>query len=89
MQTTIDAWNTGHRGGFGTVHSDSAAETCARIEEMIAKRWNPVPQAIGRAVNLIVYLEKDHRAPKGRRVKDIVQVVGYTRDAGYQLNYVE
>lgn len=75
----LDAWNTGHPGGFGTLHCDSARSAPLRIEELVAgdPDSKPVPSAIARAVNLIVFLEKDHNAPAGRRVKEILRVVGY------------
>ncbi|MFZ5683391.1 MAG: P-type conjugative transfer ATPase TrbB, partial [Pseudomonadota bacterium] len=52
---TLKAWNTGHPGGLSTIHANSAAETLARLEDLLAEVAAQVPRrAVGQAVDLIV-----------------------------------
>ena len=53
----LDAWNTGHQGGVGTLHANTAREVLTRIEQLI-KQANavPIPQIIANAVNIIVQM---------------------------------
>ena len=72
----LKAWNTGHPGGINTVHADSAEETLWRLEELVEEAGNgPKPKLIGRAVNLIVYMEKTKE--NTRRLSQIIEVEGY------------
>ncbi len=83
-QTMVNSWNTGHPGGISTLHSNSAEETMSRIEDMISMGYVrpdhtyqpafPVPRAIGRAIDYVVFMDK---APGVRRVTEIVEI-GYT-----------
>jgi type IV secretion system protein VirB11 len=74
--TLIDAWNTGHPGGFATVHANSAILTLKRLEQLVQRVvQSPQKEAIAEAVKVIVFLARD----QGRkiRVKEIVEVQGY------------
>ena len=94
-QTMINAWNTGHDGGLATLHSNSAEETLGRIEDMISlgaylpesKTYMPripVPRAIGRAIDYVVFMTK---APGVRRVTEIVEI-GYDKDYTFKQKYL-
>lgn len=72
----LDAWSTGHGGGGASVHSNSAAETLTRIQNMVGRvSVSPQQQTIVNAVNIVVYL-KTHGFDK-RYVEDIIEVDGY------------
>lgn len=76
----LKAWNTGHPGGIGTLHANSAEETLMRIEELVEEAGNgPKPKLIGRAVDLIVYMEKTKE--NTRRLSQIIEVEGYNSAA--------
>jgi type IV secretion system protein TrbB len=71
----LKVWNTGHPGGAGTAHADSAEDGLFRMEQMVQEAIQiPMPALIARAVNLIIFIEK---GPEGRRVKEIIQVDGH------------
>lgn len=76
----LKAWNTGHPGGIGTYHADSAEEALPRMEELVEEA-TPAPKQplIGRALDVIVYITK---SPEGRRVTDILGVKGWDAKNG-------
>src|SRR5690606_17592688 len=56
---TLKAWNTGHPGGLSTIHANSAAETLARLEDLLAEVAAQVPRrAVGQAIDLIVHIRR-------------------------------
>lgn len=72
----LKLWNTGHPGGVGTFHADSAPEALERLEELVEEAGlGPKRRLIGRAVDLVVYMEKtrDNR----RIISNILRVKGY------------
>ena len=74
--TLLKAWNTGHPGGVTTIHSNTAESGLRRLEQLTAEAsQQPMREVIGEAVDLIVAIE---RAPKGRIVRDILHVEGFT-----------
>ncbi len=71
----VDAWSTGHSGGCSTVHSNSAADTLIRLENMTSRAsQTPQSMTISRAVNVIIYLKYEHLK---RRIDEIISVDGY------------
>ena len=74
----MNAWNTGHEGGLGTIHANSAADTLPRIEDLVKLGDHvPVPSSIARAVQAIIQLGFVREAGRQRRrVKEIVRVDG-------------
>ena len=71
----LKLWNTGHPGGFATVHANSAYGGLTRTDQLIQEvSANPQRILIGEAVNYAVYLE---RTNTGRRIKEIVRVKRY------------
>jgi type IV secretion system protein VirB11 len=72
----LKLWNTGHPGGVGTFHADSAEEALPRLEELIEEAGlGPKHKLIGRAVDLVVYMEKT--PDNQRRISSIIKVNGY------------
>ncbi len=77
----LKAWNTGHPGGVATIHANSAAAGLIRMEQLIAEATpTPMPVLIGEAVDLVVSIVK---TPIGRKVHEILQVLGYSPQDGY------
>jgi pilus assembly protein CpaF len=63
----LAAMNTGHEGGCGTVHANSATDVPARIEALAMAAGMPqaaVHSQLASAVDAVVHL---HRGPDGRR----------------------
>lgn len=74
------AWNTGHDGGFCTLHAKTSSPTpvtaLRRIEQMAALATAaPQQQTIASAIDLVVCLER--RADGSRRVSQIASVDGW------------
>ena len=74
--TLLKAWNTGHPGGVATVHANSAKGGLTRFEQLIQEAI-PTPQKalIAEAVNIVIFIERYRHS---RRVKEIVEVAGFT-----------
>ena len=71
----LKAWNTGHPGGVGTVHANSAQAALVRIGQLIQEAGVPPnPELIAEAVNVVVSIK---RTATGRIVDEIVRVKGY------------
>ena len=71
----LKLWNTGHPGGFATVHANSAYGGLTRMDQLIQEvSANPQRVLIGEAVNFAVYME---RTNSGRKIKEIVEVESY------------
>lgn len=84
----LKLWNTGHPGGIGTFHADSAFEALERLEELVEEAGvGPKQKLIGRAVDLIIYMTK---TPQNTRiVSEILQVNRFnSREQIYDCNIV-
>lgn len=72
----LKLWNTGHPGGVSTFHADSAEEALPRLEELVEEAGlGPKQNLIGRAVDLVVYMEKT--PDNQRRISEIIKVNGF------------
>jgi type IV secretion system protein VirB11 len=80
----LKLWNTGHPGGIGTFHADSAEEALPRLEELVEEAGlGPKHMLIGRAVDLVVFMEKTQ--DNQRRISGIIKVNGYnSQKEGYE-----
>lgn len=75
IHALLKSWITGHPGGAGTLHANSAYGALTRIEQLLKESvTTPMPELIAEAVNLIVYIEKFNGS---RRVKELLRVDGY------------
>ncbi len=83
----LKAWNTGHPGGIGTLHADSAENALGRLEDLVAERLtSPMHRLISRAINVVVFIEK---TVEGRKVSQVAIVHGYDRaKASYSMEYI-
>ncbi len=76
----IKAWNTGHPGGFTSVHADSAKATLTRVDMLIREASAmPLPEVIGLGIDLIIFIKANKQ---GRKVTEIVEIKGY-KDGEY------
>lgn len=72
----LKLWNTGHPGGVGTFHADSAEEALPRLEELVEEAGVGCKSAlIGRAVDLVVFMAKTRE--NVRRLQRIIRVHGW------------
>ena len=79
----MQAMNTGHEGSMTTLHANSARDTLARLEMMLAMGGFDMPVRVIRdyvasAIQLVIHLA---RLPDGRRVmSEAIEVVGTDAD---------
>jgi type IV secretion system protein VirB11 len=72
----LKSWNTGHPGGFATVHANNARASLIRLEQLIAEvSVTPMQTLIAEAVNVVVYMKEFGRL--GRQVTGIIRVTGF------------
>ncbi len=74
------AWNTGHEGGAATVHANNAYAGLVRLQMLVSMHPDAPSQIeplIGEAVDVIVHIA---RTAEGRRVQQVLEVLGYERD---------
>jgi type IV secretion system protein VirB11 len=70
----IKAWNTGHSGGFTTIHANSCELAMQRIESLISEVSVTIPrELIAQTVNVVVQIKR--QGPK-RVVSEIKRVCG-------------
>ena len=71
----LKAWNTGHSGGFCTIHANSATEAIDRLVQLAEESvMNASKQMIVSAIDLIIYMEKS----KGKfSVKEIIEPISW------------
>lgn len=70
----LDAFSTGHSGGFATIHANGAAEVLTRLARL-AKCDH---RLIGEAIDLVLYVE---RTPDGRRTVTQIKQAGEAEEA--------
>lgn len=82
----LKAWNTGHPGGIGTLHANSAEEALMRLEELVEEAGNGEKRKlIGRAVDLVVFMEKTK--DNIRQLSKIIEVKQFNSVAqDYEIN---
>lgn len=85
--TLIKAWNTGHPGGFSTVHANSARAGLMRLEQMAAEGTGGfVPRGeVAEAVQMVVFVA---RGPQGRGVQQVLRVRGLDARGEYAFEEV-
>ncbi|MBF9051915.1 conjugal transfer protein TrbB [Roseobacter sp. HKCCD9010] len=65
LMTLVKAWNTGHPGGFVTLHANSAPEVMPRLQLLASEvlTTDPVPILL-QATDMIVFLKRGHAHPE-------------------------
>jgi P-type conjugative transfer ATPase TrbB len=83
----LKAFNTGHSGGFTTIHANNARAALLRLESLIEEAGVPPSQRlIAESVDLLIFIS---RRPDGaRRIEEMVRVEGCAPDGGYRLNEI-
>jgi type IV secretion system protein VirB11 len=83
----LKSWNTGHPGGFATVHANDALSALLRLEQLIAEvSVTPMQTLIAEAVNVVVYMKEF--GCLGRQVTEIIRVNGFKEgEYGYEHVY--
>lgn len=72
----LKSWNTGHPGGFATVHANDAASALLRLEQLISEvSVTPMRALIAEAIDVVVYMREFGRL--GRQVTEIISVTGF------------
>jgi type IV secretion system protein VirB11 len=82
----LKAWGTGHPGGVGTIHANSALGALRRMEQLIQEAVVTVPRAlIAETIQVIAVL-----AGRGsdRRLSELAQVEGLGPTGDYVLHLV-
>ncbi|QCE35341.1 P-type conjugative transfer ATPase TrbB [Acetobacteraceae bacterium] len=78
----LKALNTGHPGGFSTIHADSALLGLSKLVSYVSENQNAprfIEPMIAEAVNLVVFMEKTSKGI--RRVNEIIRVNKWDRQA--------
>lgn len=73
----LDSWNTGHDGGAGTLHANSAESALQRLKSLVTRNKHAptdIEPLIAEAVHVIVQI---NRKSEVRRVEAILEIVGY------------
>jgi pilus assembly protein CpaF len=93
----LAALNTGHRGSFSTIHSDSSYDALLRLE-MLAMEYRSnlsnlvVKKIVARAIDVVIFLEIEQDKNlniKNRRIKELVFVDSELSLRGdYKLTYL-
>lgn len=79
----LKAWNSGHSGGFATIHADSTTDALSKLDEYVQEAGVPTKMGlISRAVHCVVFIEKTET---GREVKELAKVVGYDRESNLPI----
>lgn len=84
----IDVWNSGHPGGFATLHSNTAESGLKRLKMMISRNKEAprdIDPLIGEVVNVIVNIVRDGKSKAGRVVRKIIRVKGFDETTGQYL----
>jgi type IV secretion system protein VirB11 len=82
----LKAWNTGHEGGFGTLHANDARSALSRLESLVSEHPHPpkpIQPIVAAAAHMVVHIARDEIL--GRRIREIVAVDEYIPDTGYEI----
>jgi len=88
----LQALNTGHEGGYATLHSNTAASALSRLETMAmlglpeGSKWemSDMRKTVAEAINYVIHFRKSGEL---RHVSEILEVRGYD-ERGYDLRRV-
>ncbi len=82
----LKAWNTGHPGGIATIHANGAEAALNRMCQLIEEVVPRAPkELVAEAVDMVVFIQKDAKHPAGRRVAEVIQLLGLTPDNRWNI----
>jgi pilus assembly protein CpaF len=81
-RTLLDSFNTGHGGSMATIHANSPVKALCRFGDLAMRSHQQATREdlateIADSVDYVIQIK---RCPDGRKVSDIVQVTGFSRD---------
>ena len=77
----LKAWNSGHPGGFATIHANSAAAGLKKLKQYLGEETvSDQSEVIEEGINIIVTLVKDKDTNK-RVVKEIKELIRYDENS--------
>jgi pilus assembly protein CpaF len=81
-RTLLDSFNTGHGGSMATIHANSPVKALRRFGDLAMRSHQQATREdlateIADSVDYVIQIK---RRPDGRKVSDIVQVTGFSRD---------
>jgi type IV secretion system protein VirB11 len=80
----LKAWNTGHPGGFCSIHANSAIAALPRIEQLVAEAAaGDQRTTIADAVNVIIPITRTENG--GRKISELIEVYGLDNNNDYTL----
>lgn len=85
-QVLVSSWNTGHEGGFATLHANDGKGGLYRLEELMGTA--SARAEIARAIHLVVFIDGEPTLPVGRKVREILVVHGLTAEGDYECESV-
>lgn len=86
--TLLKAWNTGHPGGLGTLHANSALLGLTRLESLVAEGTDaPQQKLIAETVDLVIFVDPEPALKAGRKVREMLLVTGW-KDGQYKVQNV-
>ena len=74
MHELLDAWNTGHPGGFTTIHANSSLLSLTRIKKLLLdhlKSENALPN-LNEYIDLIIFIQKNNTT--GVQVSELMEM---------------
>lgn len=81
----MQAMNTGHDGGFATLHANSASSALSRLEALVLTTpgvdW-PIEAVRGEIANTFDYVIQQVRENGKRKLKEVLQIDHYDRERG-------
>lgn len=83
----LKAWNTGHPGGLGTVHSDGPVQAMQRIKDLAAEASTVSNQTVVDAIGLVVFIRRDEHHPAGRVIESVAEP-GLNREGRFEVRPV-
>ena len=93
VETLLDGWNTGHKGGITSNHANSALDGLHRIEELLTEvpgKTQPRPYMVTRGIDVAVHIKRE-RTPEGkykRFINEILELKGY-HNVSKEYDYTE
>jgi type IV secretion system protein VirB11 len=82
----VKAWNTGHPGGTGTIHSNDNRQALNRLCQLIEEVAERAPrEIIAETVNVCVHIRPDPRLAARRRIAGLHFVRGLKGDGSWDL----